>query len=149
MERHFNATVYIFNPENEKFLFLRHKKLKKWLSPGGHIDANENPEVAALREVMEETGIEARLIGERLPSETDLIRPFGIQLNVIVPDEHEHMDLIYLAIPVGSTEEKLNEEESNDIAWFDLNQILAPEFDSFEKNKKWCAYFHAFMENNR
>lgn len=141
MIRHFNVTVYILNPNNGKFLFLMHKKLNKWLSPGGHIDENENPEIAALREVKEETGLDVKLIGERLPDVSDLIRPFGIQLNVIKPNEHEHLDLIYLAVPLFNTKEILNKEEAKDIAWFDLEQIVASNFDTFEKNKKWCVYF--------
>lgn len=141
MIRHFNVTVYVLNPKNGKFLFLMHKKLNKWLSPGGHIDENENPEIAALREVKEETGLDVKLIGERLPDVSDLIRPFGIQLNIINPNEHEHFDLIYLAVPVSDTKEILNEEESKDIAWFDLEQVVALDFDTFEKNKKWCVYF--------
>jgi len=40
------------------FLFLLHKKLNKWVAPGGHIDDNENPETAAFREVKEETGVD-------------------------------------------------------------------------------------------
>ena len=40
MERHFNVTVYIMNKEG-KFLFIRHKKLQKWLPPGGHIEEND------------------------------------------------------------------------------------------------------------
>jgi 8-oxo-dGTP pyrophosphatase MutT (NUDIX family) len=36
---------------------LKHKKLGKWLPPGGHIEPNELPDDAACREVLEETGL--------------------------------------------------------------------------------------------
>ena len=60
MERQFTATVYILN--EERVLLIQHRKLGKWLPPGGHIDPNETPPEAAKREVLEETGLEVELI---------------------------------------------------------------------------------------
>lgn len=40
-----------------KVLLVKHKKLGLWLPPGGHIEANEYPHVAAERECVEETGV--------------------------------------------------------------------------------------------
>ena len=53
MERHFTTTVYLLH--KEKVLLLFHPKLKKWLPPGGHIEMDESPPIAARRKVMEET----------------------------------------------------------------------------------------------
>lgn len=140
MERHFNVTVYVTNKEG-KFLFIRHKKLQKWLPPGGHIEANEVPDFAALREVKEETGLDINLIGEKFPRETDCVRPFGIQRNVIKEGEHEHLDLIYLAKPIDDSALILNEEETEGINWYTIDEILDESFDSFEETKKWCKKF--------
>lgn len=140
MERHFNVTVYVTNEEG-KFLLIRHKKLQKWLPPGGHIEANERPDVAALREVKEETGIDVLLEGEKFPRDTDCVRPYGIQMNVIKAGEHEHMDIIFKARPVKNVKLILNEEETEGINWFSIDEILDPTFDSFEETKKWCKKF--------
>ncbi len=140
MERHFNVTVYVTNEEGE-FLLIRHKKLQKWLPPGGHIEANERPDVAALREVKEETGIDIILEGEKFPRDTDCVRPYGIQMNVIKAGEHEHMDIIFKAKPVKNVKLILNEEETEGINWFSIDTILNHEFDSFEETKKWCKKF--------
>jgi 8-oxo-dGTP pyrophosphatase MutT (NUDIX family) len=102
-----------------------------------------------LREVKEETSLNVKLVGDRLPTNSDLIRPFGIQLNIIKSDEHEHFDLIYLALPFSSTEEQLNKQESDGIGWFSLQEIEDENFDSFEKNKKWCEHFANHVENNK
>jgi len=142
MERHFNVTVYIFDPVAMRFLFIKHKKLGKWLPPGGHVDENERPDDAAIREVIEETGINVCLKGERFPRETDIFRPFGIQLNVIEPGKHEHMDLIYLATPLGDQKEIFNEKETTGIQWFTMEEINNGSFDTFEETRKWCRKFH-------
>src|SRR6185436_11082971 len=63
MERHFVATGYVVR--DGKTLLLYHKKLKMWLPPGGHIDEGELPEEAVLREIREETGLEAEVISPR------------------------------------------------------------------------------------
>lgn len=144
MERHFNVTVYVVNDEG-KFLFIRHKKLQKWLPPGGHIDENEIPDIAALREVKEETGLNVELQGERFPRKSDCVRPYGIQRNIIKEGQHEHMDLIYLAKPINEEKLVLNEEETEGINWYSIDEILKPEFDSFEETKKWCKRFSDTM----
>ncbi len=80
-----------------------HPGLGIWLPPGGHIEAHELPDDAAVREVREETGIAIRLVGEygvRAPGPRALVRPEGIQVESIGPD-HEHIDLVYFAVPVG------------------------------------------------
>ena len=139
MEKHFATSVYVYNRELEKFLFLKHKKLKKWLQPGGHLEVNESPEECALREVYEETGLNVELVGKRFPTENDLILPYAIQKNVI-NENHEHYDFIYLAI---STQKEilLNIDESDAIRWFSKEEILDEKFDTFDKQKEWIKYF--------
>lgn len=44
-----------------KVLLVKHKKLDKWLAPGGHIDNNELPHLAAEREFLEETGLKVKV----------------------------------------------------------------------------------------
>lgn len=95
-------TVAVFVVHNRHVLLHPHAKIGIWLPPGGHIDAPELPDEAAVREVMEEAGIEIELLGERglgIESPTlprQLVRPEGIQLETISPN-HEHIDLIYFA----------------------------------------------------
>ncbi|MDR1231506.1 MAG: NUDIX domain-containing protein [Spirochaetaceae bacterium] len=141
MERHFCTSTYIYNQKNNKFLFIKHKKLKKWLMPGGHWEINELTDEAALREVFEETGLIVTLIGERFPRETDQVRPYGIQRNVIEEGRHEHLDLIYFAV---CDDEKYiqNVRETDGIGWFTLQEINQETFDTFEHCRKWCNYFY-------
>jgi 8-oxo-dGTP pyrophosphatase MutT (NUDIX family) len=145
MERHFTNSVYVYNPVTKEFLFIKHKKLKKWLQPGGHWEVNELPDDSATREVLEETGLQVTLVGERLPRESDQVRPYGIQRNVIVDGEHEHLDLIYLAVPIGDDKLIQNVEETDDVCWFTVDEINSPSFNTFDAQQQWVKFFYDLM----
>ncbi len=53
----------------KKALLIKHKKLGKWLYPGGHVNDGETPVEAALRETAEETGFNVVIVsnGESIP----------------------------------------------------------------------------------
>lgn len=121
-------TVAVFVVRGEEVLLLFHRKLQKWLPPGGHIDLPELPDEAALREVFEETGVRVRLIGDpALPVDTprQLVRPAGIQLEDIGPG-HQHIDLIYYAVPDPIEQEPTgNLAECEECGWFTRAGIAA------------------------
>jgi len=129
MEKQFTATVYIL--QEDKVLLIFHRKLKKWLPPGGHIDANETPPEAARREALEETGLEIELI----PQENLWInrwnansfeRPYLCLLEEIpqVGNQaaHQHMDFIYIGRP-KSSQLTQNHEETAGLHWFTVEEI--------------------------
>lgn len=63
-------------------------------------------------------------------------------MDIIKEGEHEHMDLIYWAKPVDESENLIfNEQETEGIKWYSIEEILDPGFDSFEETKKWCKRF--------
>lgn len=147
MIKHFTSSAYVYNKEEKKFLFIKHKKLGKWLQPGGHIEDNERPEDCAIREVFEETGLQVELVGNRLPIETGNIRPYAAQMNRLSFDEdYENMDLVYLAVPIGKQALVQNTEETENIAWFSLEEIVQDSFDTYKEQKEWCHYFSTVME---
>lgn len=121
MTRHFCASVFIINPENKKILLVKHKKFNKWVQPGGHIMELETPEEAALRELYEETGVKAKLIGEHFPREEDFIRPLGIQKNRNSFGDL-HIDIIYAGIPINEVNTIIS-NESTDIKWFTREEL--------------------------
>jgi 8-oxo-dGTP pyrophosphatase MutT (NUDIX family) len=133
--RHF--TVAVFVVWDGKVLLHRHRKLAMWLPPGGHIEPNELPDEAAVREVLEETGIGVQLTGERREDVEDPIqlhRPAGVQLENIAPG-HQHIDLIYFATPTGPTEIHPTYNEDK-VGWYapeDWNEMrVNPEV------RGWC-----------
>lgn len=95
-------TVAVFVVHEGRVLLHLHRKLGKWLPPGGHIEPDELPDEAALREVEEESGLVVELVGQHgildnYPDDTvQLVVPAGIQLERITLG-HEHIDLVYFA----------------------------------------------------
>ncbi|MGI8965434.1 MAG: NUDIX hydrolase [Limisphaerales bacterium] len=113
-------TVAIFVVHNEKLLLIHHRKLNKWLPLGGHIELDEDPEIAAYREAREEGGFDVELLGERPPTtETGtraLIAPRFLDIHRI-NETHEHIGMIYWARPKNSAEAKCATKEHHDIRW--------------------------------
>jgi 8-oxo-dGTP pyrophosphatase MutT (NUDIX family) len=95
-------TVAIFVVHDGKVLVIHHRKLDKWLPLGGHIELDEDPEQAALREAKEESGLDVELLGERPPTTSPgtraLIAPRFLDIHRI-SDTHEHIGMIYWARP--------------------------------------------------
>jgi ADP-ribose pyrophosphatase YjhB (NUDIX family) len=93
-------TVATFVVHRGRVLLHFHPKVGLWLPPGGHIELGELPDDAAVREVLEETGVSCRLIGETgvdVEYPRQLIRPFGVQVENIRPGV-QHIDLVYFAV---------------------------------------------------
>ncbi|MCC6407971.1 MAG: NUDIX domain-containing protein [Planctomycetes bacterium] len=59
---HAGGVVVRSSPQGPRFLIVRSlKNAEHWVLPKGHIEPGETPEAAAVREVREEAGVEARL----------------------------------------------------------------------------------------
>lgn len=134
-------TVAIFVVHDGKVLLIHHRKLDKWLPLGGHIELDEDPEIAALREAREECGLDVELIGERPPTTEPgtraLIAPRFLDIHRIT-NTHEHIGMIYWARPklertpdparVGN-KLALAVEEHHEIRWCsgqDLDNLQPP-----------------------
>jgi ADP-ribose pyrophosphatase YjhB (NUDIX family) len=123
--RHFTATTYVV--ESGAVALHEHDGLGKWLPPGGHVDRDELPHEAALREVREETGLEVELLAEQgefgSPTVDPLPEPQHLLLaDVNVLDEvvgHQHVDFVYFArASTRAIRSADGEQPAEDWAWF-------------------------------
>ncbi len=115
---HVTGSAWIINPEKTHCLLVFHKKLKRWLQPGGHADGMENVFLVAKKEAEEETGL------LNLHAPTGEI--FDLDIHVI-PERnqepaHKHYDLRYLFI-ADPSEPLQTSEESLDLAWIPFDQL--------------------------
>lgn len=144
----FTATGYVVNPERTKILVIFHNKLQKWLPAGGHMEPNELPHEAALREVFEETGIEAEIISDDYDlnmsgiKEAQVPRPYAV-LYQLIPEspkdiEHIHVDFIY-AMEAEESELTAQLDEVSRVKWMTKSEVL--EADCFESVKGFANNF--------
>lgn len=132
-------TVAVFVVHRGRVLLHYHAKLGMWLPPGGHIETNELPDEAAVRETLEEAGIAVEIAGEKalsLDYPCQLYRPEGIQLEDIAPG-HQHIDLIYFARPVDA-EPAIPPEltERDRVGWYAPEEMEL--MDVNEEIRSWC-----------
>ncbi len=112
---HVTASVYPVSSDGECILQILHKSLQVWLQPGGHIEVDELPHMAAARECLEETGlvIDAQSL--------EGMQPHFIDIHKIPKNprngepEHYHCDLQYIAYAHGDVQ--MNADEVRNIAW--------------------------------
>ncbi len=107
----------IINNKTHYLIITSKKNPNNWVLPKGHIEKNESPEKAALREVLEETGIKATI--------KDKLSSVQFELN----EEHIHVQFYLM--------EYLNEEvgwEDRTMKWCSLEEGLA--LLSFEDTRK-------------
>jgi len=104
--KHFTSTVFVVF-KNKIFLHW-HAKVKEWLPPGGHIELNEDPIETAIRETIEELGIEIQIVNRKdnlfkFHDVDSIPTPETILVEEVVDQtkgKHLHIDMIYYGKPI-------------------------------------------------
>jgi 8-oxo-dGTP pyrophosphatase MutT (NUDIX family) len=123
--RHFVATVYVVS--DGATALHEHDKLDMWLPPGGHIDRDEVPHEAAMREVEEETGLDVDLLAPQGDLESPTVRSIPRPQHFLLEDinvhedgvGHQHVDFVFY----GEAESRAidpadGEQDAADWEWF-------------------------------
>ena len=119
---HLTGSALVVDAAGERIVVLHHRKLGRWLQPGGHCDGDANLAAVALREATEETGMEGLRV---LPVAVD------VDVHEVAPPDdgpHLHLDVRYLVqAPPGA--EPQGNHESNDIRWATLVELAGLDLD--------------------
>ena len=115
---HFTASAFVQSATRDRVLLIAHPTLGLWLQPGGHIEADDpSPSAAAMREVLEETGLHAAVSDELFDLDVHQIPARG------TAPAHLHFDLRFLAIVHGTPEPRSTERV--DARWLTPGDALA------------------------
>ena len=132
MHRHF--TVSGFVSHQGRTALHRHARLGLWLPPGGHIEADEDPAQAVLREVLEESGLTVEILptSPRFTAEPPSQLPVPVKVGVydipkdgVLDEPHQHIDFIYFTRPLGA--DTALPDDGHDWTWFDASDLASPE----------------------
>lgn len=124
MKTDLTCAGYIFH--KDKLLLIHHAKLNLWLPVGGHIDENEIPDDAIIREAREETGLIIKVL-DPFPTKVPMVK--GIKKQTATPfytnvhsvGDHDHYRACYIAV-ADSNNVKIN-NESKDYKWVSLEEL--------------------------
>ena len=133
---HLTGSAWVVNQDGTHVLLTHHKKLGKWLQLGGHADGDSDVLRVAIREVVEESGIEAvEPVGAGIYDvDIHLIPARGDGL------EHYHYDIRY-ALRVIGDEQYVVSDESHDLQWIEIAKLhkRTDERSMIRMAKKWRA----------
>ncbi len=138
------ADVFIVDTTSKTVLLRIHDKHKIWLHVGGHVELDETPEQAAIREVKEEVGLEIELWreyahNETFPEEdgqTKVLPPYQMNIHP-VGDDHRHLSYIYYAKAITTSITEGDTEKSDGIKWWTKAEL--EETTEVRKETKWYA----------
>jgi 8-oxo-dGTP pyrophosphatase MutT (NUDIX family) len=144
----FVADIYIVN--NGRVLLRKHDKYKIWLPVGGHIELNEAPNEAAVREAKEEVGLDVEIIAansiqnihDSFENYKELIPPRFLNRHK-VNEHHEHIALSYFATSKSDAIQQGQTEISDDIRWLTAQELDDPALGINDRVK---YYAHTALE---
>jgi non-canonical purine NTP pyrophosphatase (RdgB/HAM1 family) len=127
-QRHYTASALVFDADR-RVLLVHHVKSGLWLPPGGHVEPGETPAEAAVREVREETGVDARIVTGPVfehPAVTSHAPPLMI-IEATAADPvngpHQHIDFLYACRAAGGDGLRPAVGEVADARWAELADL--------------------------
>lgn len=117
---HITGSGFVVHPSRQSVVLVEHRKLGRWLQPGGHVDPSDpDIEASARREVMEETGL------------TELTGIGVVDLDVhAFPARDGQPHHLHLDVRMGfvsASADLLHSQESTAIAWVPFEVVLSME----------------------
>lgn len=117
---HVTGSAWVINPARTHTLMLHHRKLDRWLQPGGHADGDPDMMQVVFKETSEESGIDVsqiKLLDQNI---------FDVDIHTIYPSAHDHRHIHYDIRFLVEIDDQLplpGNTESHQVAWIRLWQV--------------------------
>jgi len=118
---HFTGSAVV--TDGRRVALVHHRKLGRWLQPGGHVDEADGDDLlaTALREAREETGCPVA------PHPT-APRPLDVDVHPIpsrgTEPAHLHLDVRFLVLTEQPEALRVDPAESRGVRWFEFDEAL-------------------------
>lgn len=113
---HITASGFVLSADRQRVLLMHHRKLNRWLQPGGHADGISDTAAVACKELSEETGLKHFECRREI---------FDLDIHPIPArgeePAHLHFDVRHLMI--AADEHTSGNHESLELRWFALHEI--------------------------
>jgi 8-oxo-dGTP diphosphatase len=118
--RHLVSYVVILDRHNFDVLLVDHVNAGLFLPPGGHVEPDEHPSAAALRECREELGIEATFAdGKGQPEFVTVTRTIGVDAG------HTDVSLWFVCTGSRGMPMAIDKGELRDARWWSLDEVTS------------------------
>lgn len=120
---HFTSSAWILNPGRDKILMVYHNLFDSWSWTGGHADGDTDLKQVALREGMEETGVQQlKLLADEIFSLEIIVVDGHVKKGEYVPS-HLHMNVTYLLEADEAEHLKIKTDENSGVKWMTFEEI--------------------------
>lgn len=121
---HMTASAWVVNRDMDKVLMAYQNIYDSWAWMGGHADGDSDMLHVAIKEVMEECGLDAVTPVKNDIYSLETIHVEGHIKNGKYVSSHLHLNITYLLMADDSRELFIKENENSDVAWFDLETAI-------------------------